>query len=259
MMKLFFLSLLLFLIIACEDSASINSVKRNDGVTYEPELTIDNRDTLRFKNTRKQEFFLQFSDSKNSIAQVSGDTLKLFLNTGWYEGSYSFDVQILPDTVHRKFRLFDNHTQYNYIPSAYAITLNKKDYKPGEYIVAQIYYKTSGKHHKLDTYDTAFVNGKVKLKVRDSLFTFEDLRIENERNEFNALLKQRPDTMKKLNLYGCALTDLPGEIDLFTNLEELDLSGNDLSRSDLEKLRQFKHLKLLDLTDCQLSQFRHQY
>lgn len=257
-MKTFRLIIILF-ICGCQNSHKGDTSKNSSNtVTYNRDLAIAANDSLILQTSRhKNYWFPEFSDSSNSLCQLSGDTLKFYLNTGKFEGSYSLNIQIRNDTFNTSFELFDNYSKYIYKPSSTQIILNKNKFQVNDYIIAQIAYYAVGKLQRADESrgDTVFFTGKIRLKIRDAKFTFEDFSIENERNDFYAKLNQRPDTITKLNLYGCAFTDIPKELVSFTNLEELDLTGNDMSKADLSSLKNIKTLKSLNLTECNLSKF----
>jgi len=201
--------------------------------------------------------FSEFADSTNSFCQLEKDTLKLFLKTGWFEGSYSLNIKIFDNKSYTKFSLFDNYSKYIYPASRGSIFLDKKLFKINDYVTAKFNYHNIGKLKDglQVNYDTTTFIGVIKLKIRAAEFTFEDLLTEEDRNDFFALLKQRPDTIKKLNLYGCAFTKIPPQLAYFTNLEELDLNGNDLSNCSFKLLSTLKNLKSLNLQDCKLSKF----
>ncbi len=200
-------------------------------------------------------FYPQFSDTTNSFCKLIGDTMLLHLSTVFFEGSYVLKVKIVNDSVNSSLMLFDNHSNYVYTPSMGQIILNKKAFQVKDYVIAEIAYNFIGKNKDIRDIkpDTVQIRGKIKLKVREVNFDFKDFSIENSRNAFYAMLKQNPDTIRKLSLYGCAFTELPEELSLFTHLEELDLTGNDLSRSDLNGLTHNKNLRSLNLTECNLS------
>lgn len=251
--------IILLLICGCQNTtiSDSGSKKSSDALIFNKGLVIKNDDSLILQTSRYRDVFAQFSDSSNSFCQLSRNTLKLYLRTGRFEGSYSLNIQIVNDTFNTSFNLFDNYSKYVYTPTSVQITLNKNKFQTNDYIIAQIAYKAVGKLQRVEESisDTAFFNGKIRLKIRDAKFTFEDFSVENERSDFYAKLKQHPDTVKKLNLYGCAFTDIPKELTSFTNLEELDLTGNDMSKSDFNLLKNIKSLKSLNLTECNLSRF----
>jgi uncharacterized protein YjbI with pentapeptide repeats len=166
------------------------------------------------------------------------------------------NIRIAKDSPVIDFRLFDNYSKYTYTTNKLRITLDKKILKPGDYVIAKIAYNSIGNlndGHQLQ-YDTVDFSGIIRLKVRDTAFTAGDLMEEDFKNRFYAETKQRPDTIKRLVLYTSKwLTDIPKEILLYTNLEELYLDGTDLSKANLERLCNLTHLKILDLSECNLS------
>ena len=256
-MKTFHFIIFLF-ICGCQNSHKGDLSKNSsNAVNYNKDLAIATNDSLILQTSRHKDIFPEFADSSNSFCQLFGDTLKFYLSTGRFEGSYSLNLEIINDTCNTSFRLFDNYSKYVYKPSLVQITLNKNKFQVNEYIIAQITYNAVGKLQRAEETrgDTVLLNGKIRLRIRDAKFTFEDFSIENERNDFYAKLNQRPDTVTKLNLYGCAFTDIPNELVSFTNLQELDLTGNDMSRSDFGLLKNIKTLKSLNLTECNLSKF----
>ena len=250
--------IMLLLICGCQNTNKGGIPKNSSNtVNLNQELAIASNDSLILQTSRHRNSFPEFSDSSKSVCVLLGDTLKFYLSTGDMEGSYFLNIKIINDTFNTSFNLFDNYSKYIYSPSSVQITLNKNKFHVNDYIIAQITYNAVGKLQAIERSndDTAFFNGKIRLKIRDSKFTFEDFSIENERNDFYAKLKQRPDTITKLNLYGCAFTDIPKELTSFTSLEELDLTGNDMSKSDFNLLKNIKTLKSLNLTECNLSRF----
>jgi len=250
--------IILLFICSCQNSKSDSILKNSsNAVSYNQEIAITSKDSLILQTSRHRNSFPEFSDSSNSFCQILGDTLKFYLSTGSLEGSYFLNIQIINDTFNTSLKLFDNYIKNVYTPFSVQITLNKNKFQANDYIVAQINYNAVGKNKNIKESrdDTVVFNGKIRLKVRDSKFTFEYLSIENERNNFYAKLNQRPDTITKLNLYGCAFTEIPKELVLFTNLEELDLTGNDMSTSGFNLLKNIKTLKSLKLKECNLSKF----
>jgi hypothetical protein len=252
-MKTPYLIILLF-ICGCQNIADKNNPanKPSKTISINEKLIITSKDSFTLHRSSYRDLFPEFSDSSNSLCQLVDDTLKLFLNTGDF---HSLKIQIAHDSFSTSINRFGNYSKYVYTPYLVHITLNKHQFQANDYIIAQITCYAEGKPQNVgeSRKDTAFFDGKIRLKIRDSKFTFEDFNIENERNDFYAKLKQRPDTVKKLNLFGCAFTDIPKELTLFTNLEELDLTGNDMSMSDFDRLKNIKTLKSLNLTECNLS------
>lgn len=251
------ISYLIIVLIICGCRNANISKNSSNVINFNEELVISKNDSLILQTSRHWNSFPEFSDSSNSFCLLLGDTLKFYLSTGVFEGAYSLTIQIINDTFNTSFKRLGSYSKYVYTPSLVQVILNKNRYKVNDYVIAHINYNAIGKAqgNKNTGDDTAFFNGKIRLKVRDSKFNFEELSIENNRNEFYAMFKQRPDTIKKFSLYGCAFTDIPKELTSFTSLEELDLTGNDLSKSDLSPLKNLKKLKSLNLTECNLSSF----
>jgi len=253
-----FLLLSSLLLFGCIDNSRTlkNSHKSGFKIKYDPQLKISTEDSLFLKNTQDRNGYPQLTDSSNSFFQLYNDTLN-FYSTGWLPGSYYLAIKVVNDSAQLKVEFFDNHKKYVYQPTSLLITLNRESFKPNDYLIGEIYLKCVGSFNdgRQLIYDTVICEGKIRSKVRDRDFTFEKLSVENNRNEFYSLLKQRPDTIKKLNLFGCALTDLPPELIFFKNLEELKLDGNELSKSQFTNLEKLKKLRLLDLNDCNLSKF----
>jgi len=251
--------LLLFLLFSCRDTSNNNDIPSNSTLTvkYDSELTISNQDSLILKTTRHSDSYSPIADSSNSFCQIINDTLNLHLSTGRYEGAYFLNIKIAKDSPVIDFHLFDNYSKYTYTTEKIAITLDKKVLKPGDYVIAKVTYNSIGSlndGHRLQ-YDTVDLSGIIKLKIRNSTFTARDLVEEDFKNRFYAETKQRPDTVKRLVLYTSKwLTDIPKEILLYTNLEELYLDGTDLGKANLNLLCNLTHLKHLTLRDCKLSE-----
>jgi len=250
--------LLLFLLFGCIDTSNNHDIKSDSALTvnYDSELRISNKDSLVLKSTRHRDYYSQIADSSNSYCQIINDTLILHLSTGQLEGAYFMDIRTAKDTAIIDFRLFDNYSKYTYTTNKLTITLDKKALRPGEYIIAKVAYNSIGNLNDGQQlqYDTVEFSGIIKLKIRDKAFTAEDLMEEDFKNRFYVETKQRPDTIKRLFLYTSKwLTDIPKDILLYTNLEELYLGGTDLSKANLEILCNLTHLKVLDLSDCNLS------
>lgn len=256
-MKPLYVILLLF-ISGCQYTGTKNNIQKTaNTVLINKDLSISGNDSLILHITRNKKGFPQFADSSNSFCQVSGDTLKLFLNTGYFEGSYALHINLIKDTLSSFFVSFDNYNQYKYKSSSAHITLNKNKFQVNDYIICHVRYHAIGEPQRthLADYDTVLFSGKIRLKIRDAAFSFEDFSIENIRNNFYAKLKQQPGTITELSLNGCQFTDLPEELLSFTNLETLDLTGNDLSMSNFELLKKMKTIKSLNLTGCNLAAF----
>jgi hypothetical protein len=249
-MKLLIHSLILLaLAIGCQNHS-------NSFLKYEHSLSTTIHDSLKLRITRRIHDDGQLFDTLSSFCKYERDSLKVYLSTGWLEGSYRLNLNIFQDSVYSSFSLFDNSTKIHYIPVMYSWTLNSPKPNIDDYLVLQIKYKAIGTPGYKPTYkDTATIEGKIKLKVRNSQFDFKDLLIEYNRNEFYSQLRQRPDTITRLDLYGCSFTQLPDELKFFTNLQELNLEGNDLGKAQLDCLSHFKRLKVLNLQDCNISTF----
>jgi hypothetical protein len=213
-------------------------------------------DSLKLSTTRYIQVYPEFADSSNSYCKKKGDTLFLNLSTGMMEGSYFLTAYLVNNKLDAKFELFGNHPKYTYTTQFAQIIVNKRP-AVNDYVLFDLDFKGLGKteFRNHTDYDTVKFSGKIRLKVRDSSFSYNDLSVENNRNEFYQLLDQKPDTIKKLSLYGCAFTNLPIELAEFINLEELDLDGNDLSKSNFTVLSSLKTLKSLTLNECNLSIF----
>jgi uncharacterized protein YjbI with pentapeptide repeats len=212
---------------------------------------------LILKTTRHRDYYSQIADSSNSFCQIINDTLNLHLSTGRFEGAYFLNIKIAKDTSVIDFHLFDNYSKYTYTTKKLTITLDKKTLKTGDYVIAKVAYNSIGNLNdgRRLQYDTVDFAGIIRLKIRDTAFTTGDLMEEDFKSRFYSETKQRPDTMKRLVLYTSKwLTDIPKEILLYTNLEELYLDGTDLSKANLHLLCNLTHLKHLTLSDCKLSE-----
>jgi Leucine-rich repeat (LRR) protein len=255
-MRLFQFLILLFLFGCPNKKETISILNKNQNVSYNSQLTISNQDSLSLKYSRREQLFLEYFDSTHSFCVLDNDTLKFFLMTGWFEGSYALNLKVLEDSVHSELKLRDNHNCFIYDSSKTNLILNSPAFKVGDYVTTKISFQTivkSVEHPKFR--DTVIVAGKLKLRVYDSTFNFDSLYVKEQRDKFYSLLKERPDTITKLNLYGCSFTELPLELGYFKNLEKLELDGNDLSIANLNKLADLRNLRELSLQNCNLSVF----
>lgn len=241
----------------CRDKKETTSIlNKNQYVSYDSKLTVSNQDSLILKYTRREQLFSEYFDSTHSFCVSDNDTLKFFLMTSWFEGSYALNLKILNDSVHAELKLRDNHNRFIYDSSKTNLILNSSAFKVGDYVTTKINFQTIGKsleHPKFR--DTVIVAGKLKLRVYDNTFNFDSLYVKEQRDKFYSSLKERPDTVTKLNLYGCSFTELPLELGYFNNLEKLELDGNDLSIANLNKLADLQNLRELSLQECNLSVF----
>lgn len=256
-MKPFYVIFLL-LVYGCQYTGKNNGTqKTNNSVLINKDLAITANDSLLLDITRHKYRFPLFADSSTSFCKISGDTLKLYLSTGYFEGCYALHIHLINDTLSTSFDLFDNYSQYKYKSSSAHITLNKNEFLVDDYITCQVRYHAIGEPQRphLTGGDTVRFSGKIRLKIRNAAFSFEDFSIENNRNNFYAKLKQQPNTITELSLYGCQFTELPEELLSFTNLETLDLTGNNMSASNFELLKKMKTIKSLNLTGCNLATF----
>lgn len=253
------LPLLYFLyLFSCTDNSNkpAYAIKSNSVVEYASDIDFSEKDSLILTTSRRRRDYTEVADSSNSFLQIKSDTLNLHLSTGWFEGAYIFNAAITDDTALVSFRFFDNHNKYQYDSCKFQIILDKKNIRPGEYVTVKLSYNGIGKLYDGQhfRYDTVVFSGKIQLKARSENFDEEDLREENDKNRFYAEVKKRPDSVKQLFLYDSKwMTELPRELLLYTSLEELYLEGKDLSRADLNLLCNLKNLKLLDLSNCNLT------
>src|SRR5688500_6121672 len=126
-MKTLYLLAVLF-ICGCQSIPGTQNISKEKAfnLKFDEILTLTERDSFVLESSRYKNGFPQFSDSTNSFCQLLGDTLKFYLSTGMFEGSYSLDIRLASDTFNTSFKLFDNHSKYNYSPTYLQITLNRK-------------------------------------------------------------------------------------------------------------------------------------
>lgn len=225
-------------------------------IEFNKDLTVAPSDSLLlFRSSRESELPSYF-DSSNSFCHLSGDTLKVYLRTSKYEGSSALDLQLIRDQAYTDYRVFDRHNNYDYTIVNCQIRMGKRGFQVGAYMNMQVKGIAIGRglENASEINDTVMFQGKIRLKIRDSSFSFEDFFVENERKKFYAQMNSRPDTVKKISLYGCSFNDMPEELAFFPNLEELDLDGNDLNRADFSVLEHLRKLKSINLANCNLSE-----
>lgn len=225
----------------------------NKKVSYKTDFKIGEKDTVRFFWSSRQRYPSDAFTSRNSYCKYENDSLKFVLSAGSMTVFY-FKISVHEDSVTQSFWKYDCTSNTNYKPIAYNLTLDKKNYKEGDTLNADVFFKgyiaaDSIRHSKNDT---VMVIGKIKLKVRGSSFNYDTLSEETNLAEFYDLLRQRPDTITKVSLWNSGLTQLPNELLLFTNLQQLSLQQNRLTNADFSLLGQLKSLKYLDLQNCGL-------
>jgi hypothetical protein len=257
-MKMNRLVIALFILFsACNMGERSGSNKaRTFHIEFYKDLTVAPSDSLLLFGSSRESELPSYFDSSNSFCHLSGDTLKMYLRTSKFEGSSALDLQVIRDQAYTNYRVLDRHNNYDYSIVNCQIRLGKRSFQVGDYINMQVTGVVIGRVQKNanETNDTVKFQGKIRLKIRDSSFSFEDFFVENEREAFYALMNSRPDTVKKISLYGCSYNDLPKELALFPNLEELDLNGNDLNRADFSVLEHLRKLKSINLANCNLSE-----
>ena len=98
--------------------------------------------------------------------------------------------------------IYDCTSNTNYKSINQSLILNRKEFHPGDTLVGQFNFAGLPSYEsKISGTDTLTTSGKFKLLIRSSDFTFDDLLKENNYNEFLALTKARPDTIKEVNLW----------------------------------------------------------
>ena len=256
-MKQFAITILLWLTIAScrqtsESEAQHNRI--NHLVQYSKDLEIAETDTLMYFSSARERYPFEVFNSRNSYCKNENDTMEFVFSEGMMPNS-TFSMTVYKDTVVPTFWKYDCTHSTNYKPIAYYLKLDKKKYGIGDSLIARIFFKgfaaADNKHYFKN--DTVTVKGYVKLKVRNSTFDFDTLSEESNLAEFFELLKQRPDTITKLNLWNSGLTTLPKELLLFENLQELSLHQNKLTDADFSILKKLKSLKSLNLQECSLN------
>jgi Leucine-rich repeat (LRR) protein len=195
----------------------------------------------------------RYFKEREGYCKLENDTVKLFLREGRFTTTH-LKIFIANQTFDTDTWIYDCTSSGEYKPISQSIEVNKKTFKVGDTIIGHLNYTGlpySGS--KFVGTDTLTTKGKFKFLIRPSTFTFEDLEKENNYNDFIALSKSNPDTIKEVSLWYSGLHQIPKEILFFKNLESLSLEDNDLSQTDFSILRQLPKLKKLILQECRLT------
>lgn len=260
-MKTPFLFILLFVLTI---SCNLSNYKKQDktvaifhiDTAFNVDSTLNKSlvDTFKIDRTAliaKYPFYF-FKDNEG-FCKVENDTLKILLREGMMTSTV-LKIFVTHHTFSTDVWVYDCTSNTNYKPVNQILTLNRKLFSPGDTLVGEFNFAGlpfyEGKINGTDTFTTT---GKFKFLIRPSYFTFDDLLKENNYNEFLALTKARPDTVKEVNLWKSGLNEIPKEILLFKNLETLSLEDNDLSKADFSILDQLPKLKKLKLQECRLT------
>lgn len=220
----------------------------------DPTLIKSTADTFKIDRTAliaKYPFYF-FKDSEG-FCKIENDTLKIFLREGMMTSTV-LNLFLTHQTFSTDMWIYDCTSNTNYKPINQSLTLNRKDFHPGDTLVGEFNFAGLPFYEgKINGTDTLTTTGKFKLLIRPSDFTFDDLLKEKNYNEFLALTRARPDTVKEVNLWKSGLHEIPKEILLFKNLESLSLEDNDLSKADFSIIQQLTKLKKLKLQECRLT------
>lgn len=248
--------LLLILIGSCRlknNAADVPHVVLANAI-YDNTLQVTDEDTVRYSYSSRERYPFETFNPRNGYCTLRNDSLFLHFSDGIMGSSY-LTVFVTKDSSKAFYGKSDCTTNTKYKNIAYKLILNKKDFKIDDTILADLFVKAvalaDNRHYFKN--DTATVLGKIKLKIRDASFNFDQLYEEKSQAEFYELLSQRPDTISKLNLYGCGFTKIPSELNQFKNLQDLSLENNDLSNADFSVLLELKKLKSLSLQNCRLN------
>ena len=222
--------------------------------SFDPALSKSSTDTFKYDRTAmlKKYPFEYFKDN-NGYCKLENDTLKVFFRDG-YLTSTSLNLLLTKNAFNADVWVYDCTSRTNYKAISQKLILNRKTFLTGDTLIGEFnfvglpYFES-----KFSGTDTLTTKGKFKLLIRPSTFTFDVLNEENNYNDFLALAKERPDTIKEVNLWKCGLTNIPKEILLFKNLESLSLEANDLGKADFTILNHLSKLKKLKLQECRLT------
>lgn len=244
---------MLLFAISCRQNEKTKTYKVDHKIILNSSLTKLSTDSFKLdRNAIIVKDPSRYFKEEEGYCKLENDTVKLFLREGRLTTTV-LKIFIANQTFDTDTWIYDCTSHGQYKPISQSIEVNKTSFKVGDTIIGHLNYTGlpySGS--KFVGTDTLTIKGKLKFLIRASTFTFDDLEKENNYNDFIALSKSNPDTIKEVNLWYSGLHQIPKEILLFKNLESLSLEDNDLSQADFSILRQLPKLKKLKLQECRL-------
>jgi Leucine-rich repeat (LRR) protein len=257
----FLFILLIVLTISCKltDQKKQDKIARQNNIdttfTVDPSLNKLSTDTFKIDRASllaKYPFYF-FKDNQG-FCKLENDTIKIFLKEGRLTSTV-LNLSVSKKSFGTDIWIYDcmSNTQYKAISQG--LKLNAQAFEVGDTIIG--YLDFTGLPYYKDKYigsDTLTARGKFKFLIRPFTFTNDDLEKENNFNDFVALTKNRPDTIKEVDLRKSGLTEIPKEILLFKNLESISLEDNNLRKADFSVLKQLTKLKKLKLQECRLTE-----
>lgn len=137
-----------------------------------------------------------------------------------------------------------------------SLELNTSNFKIGDTLIGQLFYKAIFVvDSAYNVIDTNVISVKFRLPIRGKFFDNDSLKLEKNIQYLPvSLSSKQPDTVTKLGIPNCGLTELPIELKKFKNLTRLEIYDNNLENADLSMLCNFKKLKALKLENCNLTE-----
>lgn len=256
---LFVITLLLF---SCNKSSKL--LKNIEStVDIDPKLTKFTSDSLiikRFNSLNnpegKSKYDLLFFDDKEGFCRLRNDTILISNDVGFMTGK---SIVILIYKGKFNINLHNYSCEYSEFsnPIEQTLTLNKSSYNVNDTIIGELFFKGSFviDHIVQNIVETTTIKGKFKFRVRDSSYNYRTFLQEYRYNHFLKIAQNRPDTIRKLTISDYGFNKLPSELSRFSNLEELDFEVNSLNNVDLSLLATLPKLKVIDFSNCDLTQF----
>lgn len=193
-----------------------------------------------------------FGDEEG-ICNLTNDTLKIYTHHG-YGPSNSLEIRIVKNIFFVNMIEHDCTYGHEYKTLQQSLSINKSTFKIGDTLIGELFYQGIYVWDSVkNVIDTTTISGKFKLKIRNKNFDSDSLVAENNYKRLLVnLLELNPDSTTILFLVRCGLKSLPTELRKFKNLESLVLDGNNFKEVDLSMLCEFKKLKFLQISNCNL-------
>jgi Leucine-rich repeat (LRR) protein len=204
-------------------------------------------DTL-FVKSKQYSRWIDFYENTDGFCKKIGDTIFIFFKKGGLTMQIT-QLTIIKNSVSLKSEVYSCNSDYSFKPIETILTINKQNYNVNDILIGDLMFKGSSFS------DITTITGKFKLKVMNSTYSFDNLTQDNNYNTFLRLAKTKSQQIKLLDLSNCGLTSIPKELSLFENVEELNLSENDLQNTDLSILSKLNKLKSISFQSCKLRDF----
>lgn len=216
-------------------------------ISIDTTLKITSSDTL-FVKSKQCSRWIDFYESTDGFCKRVGDTIFIVFKKGNITRQTT-KITIIKNQISIKSEVNSCHSDYEFKPVETILTLNKQIYNVNDILIGHLMFKGASSS------DITTITGKFKLKVMNSTYSFDNLTQDNNYNVFLSLAKTKSQQIKSLDLSNCGLTSIPKELSLFENLEELNLSENNLQSTNLNSVSKLNKLKSISFQSCKLREF----